>query len=65
MQEGKWLKGIHVYLVVLDKYNIYMKQNMYKDTEDKYKWENHQNYVIHVHVMSTNEHKAQTYNNQV
>ena len=28
---------IHVYLLVLDKNSIYMKQNMYKDTEDKYK----------------------------
>ena len=29
----------NVYLLVLDKNSIYMKQNMYKDMEDKYKLE--------------------------
>ena len=36
-------KGIHVYLLVLDKYNIYMKQNMHRNRENKLKCTNHQN----------------------
>jgi len=28
---------MHVYLLVLDKNNIYMKENMHKDRQNKYK----------------------------
>ena len=37
LREGKWLKNIHVYPLVLDKNNIYMKLNMYKNRKNKYK----------------------------
>ena len=37
LHEGKRLKDIHVYLLVLNKNYIYMKQNMHKDRQNNCK----------------------------